>query len=136
DEQIALLGVRRAELALAQQQQADATIRAPFQGVVQKRQVARGAYLHVGDPVLTLVRTDPLRFVGGVPEREALRIRMGEEVRVYLEGESKPLIAQVSRISAGLDPASRSLTFEADIPNPSGKLRAGVFAQADVVVDK
>jgi RND family efflux transporter MFP subunit len=134
DEQIALLGVRKAELAMAEQQRADAVLRAPFSGVVQLRQVARGNYVQIGNPVLTLVRTDPVRFQAAVPEQEAARVGVGEAMRVYVEGRAEPWTARVTRLSPALDAASRSLTIEADLPNPTGQLRAGLFAWADIVV--
>lgn len=135
DEQIALLGLRRVELALAKQHQADARITAPFQGIVQERQIARGVYLQAGQPVVTLVRTDPLRFQAGVPEREAARVRVGQVVTLYAEGQEEPITAQVTRVCPALDPNSRTLVIEADVPNPDNRQRAGVFAQADIVVD-
>jgi RND family efflux transporter MFP subunit len=135
DEQIALLGLRRVELALAKQHLEDARITAPFQGIVQERQIARGVYLPAGQPVVTLVRTDPLRFQAGVPEREAARVRVGQVVTLYAEGQEEPITAKVTRISPALDPNSRTLVIEADVPNPDNRLRAGVFAQADIVVD-
>lgn len=134
EEQISLLGVRRAELALARQQQSDAVIRAPFQGTVQRRQVARGVYLQVGDPVLTLVRTDPLRFVGGVPEREAAQVRVGQEVFLDIEGDTRHLPARISRVSPALEMTNRSLLIEIDLNNPDGRLRAGLFAEADLII--
>lgn len=135
EEQIALLRVRRSELALARQQQADAVIRAPFAGVVQARHVARGMYMQPGAPVVTLVRTDPLRFRCGVPEREARHVQVQEAVHLFVEGHSSPIPARVTRISPALTLSNRSLTIEADVPNPDGALRAGLFAQADIVVD-
>jgi RND family efflux transporter MFP subunit len=135
DEQIALLGVRRAELAIAVEQQTEAVIRAPFTCVVQERRVAPGMYVRVGDPIVSLVRTDPLRFRGGVPEREALKIELNQEVHVLVDDGRQSLLAKVSRISPALDMASRSLMIEVDVPNPTAKLRAGLFAEAEVVVD-
>lgn len=135
EEQIALVGVRRAELALARQRLADAEIRAPFDGIVQERYVAPGAYLQVSQPVVSLVRTDKLRFRGGVPEREAIRLRLGQKVRILAEGSPAPIEAQLTRIAPALDPSNRSLIVEADVPNPGLKYRAGLFAEAEVVVD-
>ncbi|HUQ70772.1 MAG TPA: efflux RND transporter periplasmic adaptor subunit [Planctomycetaceae bacterium] len=135
EEKLALIRVRKAELALAKDSLKHAAIRAPFDGLVQQRQASPGAYLSVGHPVVMLVRTDPLRFRGSIPERHALRLQTGQEVRVKLEGVAEPLIARVSRISPALEELSRSLTFEADLPNPDGRLRTGLFAEADVVVD-
>lgn len=134
DEQIALLGLRKAELALAKQQQADAIIKAPFQGIVQERHVARGVYMEAGHMVVTLVRTHPLRFRAGVPEREAARVRADGDILVYLEGQAEPIAVKVSRVSPALDLGSRSLIIEADVPNPGGRWRAGLFAQADIIV--
>ncbi len=135
DEQIALLGVRRTELAIAVEQQTESVLRAPFTCVVQDRRVAPGMYVRVGDPIVTLVRTDPLRFRGGVPEREALNVELNQAVRVLLDDGRQTVDARVSRISPALDMASRSLMIEIDVPNPAAKFRAGLFAEAEIVVD-
>jgi RND family efflux transporter MFP subunit len=134
-EQIALIGVRRAALAQAKQTLQDAEIRAPFRGIVQERHVAPGAYLQVGQPVVTLVRIASLRFHGGVPEREALQLQMNQEVRIEVEGYPEAIEAEVSRISPAMNPANRSLSVEVDVPNPKLRFRAGLFAEAEIVVD-
>ncbi len=135
EEQIALLGLRRTELALAKQRLADAVIRAPFAGIVQERHISRGVYVQVGDPIVTLMRIDPLRFRGGVQERDAAQVQVNETLHIHVEGIAGPLVAKVSRISPALDMSSRSLVIEADVPNPEGRMRAGLFAQGDIVVD-
>lgn len=136
EEKVALVKVHRAQLALAREAWEQAVIRAPFEGLVQSRHgSASGASVQIGDPLVTLVRTDPLRFRGTVPERQALKLREGQAVTVRLDGVAEPIRAHVSRISPVLDELSRTLVFEADIPNPAGLLRSGLFAQADVVVD-
>ena len=133
-EKIALLAVRRAELGQAVETQKEAVTVAPFKGVIQERHVAPGVYLQVGQPIVTLVRTDPLRFRAGVPEREALSVRVGQDIRLELEGESEPLVAQVARISPAIDLSSRSLMIEADIHNPDSRLRTGLFVEGEIVV--
>ncbi len=133
--QLALLAVRRAELDLARQAQADAVIRAPFDGVVEQRHTAPGAYLQVGHPVVSLVRTDPLRFQAGVPERAAIRVRPKQRVRILVEGRTDWIESEVVRISPAVDPANRALLIQADVPNRDFSLRAGMFAQAEIVVD-
>ena len=135
NESVALLSIRRAQLALAQQQQLDAVIRAPFTGVVEQRFVAPGAYVQVGAPVVALVRIDPLRFRSGVPERDASGVKLGQAVEILLEGEPQPVVATITRISPSLDLSSRSLTIEADLPNPDQRWRTGLFAEARIVVD-
>jgi RND family efflux transporter MFP subunit len=135
DEQIASLGVHRAALGLAKEAQADAVIRAPFDGIVARRHVAPGVYLQTGESVVDLVRTNPLRLRAGVPERHAMRIRIGQAVKIQLAGQAQPLEAAITRISPSLDQSSRSLVIEADVSNPEGRLRTGLFAEAEIIVD-
>lgn len=135
DSDLADLAMRRAELALAKQAQADAEIRAPFNGVVYARHVASGAYVQVGQQVTTIVQIDPLRFRGGVPERKAIEIRVGQPAAIYIEGQAEPIPGQVTRVSPAVDPNNRSQTIEVDIPNPDSRLPAGLFAEAEITVD-
>lgn len=134
-EHVATIGVRRAELALAEQQLADAQIIAPFDGVVAQRRVSTGEYVQLGQAVIAIVRADRLRFTAGVPENKAARIRTGQRLLVYLKGQSAPLETAVTRVSPTLTQASRALWIEADLDNSDLQLQAGLFAEADVFVD-
>jgi RND family efflux transporter MFP subunit len=134
-EKLALIGVRQAELELARQRLDDAVIKAPFDGFVQQRQVAPGAYLNVGAPILSLVRTDPLWFRGTLPERHAGELKVDLAMTIKVESVKTPIEATVTRISPALDPQSRSLVFEARIANPDNALRTGLFAEADLVLN-
>lgn len=136
NEKIALIRVRSAELAMSRQRLAEAVITAPFCGVVQQRHVAPGTYVQVGQAIVTLVRTNPLRFRGTLPERYARRLTIGMPVQVLIDSIGEPLRSKVNRISPSLDPASRALTFEADLDNSDGRLRAGLFAEARVELDE
>jgi RND family efflux transporter MFP subunit len=134
-EAIALLKLRRAELALALQNKEDAVFKAPFVGIIQETYVAPGSYLSIGEPVAALVRTDPLRFRAGIPERSAVGIQNGQPIQIELEGQRAPISATISRISPALDVSSRALIIEADIENGEGTLRTGLFAEAEITVD-
>lgn len=135
EEQISLMGVRRADLALAKQVRIDAEVHAPFAGMVEARHVAPGSYLQVGQPVVHLVRIDPLRFRAGVPERQAQRLAAQQPATIRVEGQSDVFPGEVSRLSPSLETSNRSLTIEIDIPNPAGQLRVGLFAEAEIVVE-
>ena len=132
----ALIYVRRAALALAQQNLSDAVITAPFDGVIQERQAAAGAFVQPGSAIVTLVRNTPLRFRGSVPERKAMRIRVGQRILIRIEGSEEPIPAEVTRTSPALDERTRSLRIEADIPNEDGRLRSGLFAEGDIFVNE
>lgn len=135
EERLSIIKVRRAKLALAQQNRRDAVVRAPFDGIVQTKHVSNGVYVQPGSPLVTLVRTDPVRFQGSVPERKVLLVAVGQRVEIQVESLEQPLVAKIDRISPALDEDSRSLQVEADIPNPNGRFRAGLFSQARIVVD-
>ncbi|MDW7993539.1 MAG: efflux RND transporter periplasmic adaptor subunit [Gemmatales bacterium] len=134
-EQLALLQLRKVELEQARKQIRDATIRAPFAGIVQTRPPAPGSYLRVGDPVVRLVRLDTLRFRGKVPDRYTLQLHTGMEIRILVEGMGEPFHTRVQRIEPALDPATLMRIIEADIPNPQGQLPANTFAEAELVLD-
>ena len=133
-EKIALVGVQTALRSLAEQRLLDTNIVAPFKGRIQNRTVAIGSYVNVGQAMLELARTDVLRYRASVPERYASEIKIGQKVMLLLDGES-PREIKITRISPALDSVSRSLMFEAEVPNSDGALRSGSFAQADVVLD-
>jgi RND family efflux transporter MFP subunit len=132
---VALVRLKRAELALARQIAQDSVVRAPYEGVVEERQVSAGVYVQVGQAVVTMVRNDPVRFCAGVPERDAVKLEIGQEVRIRVEGRPSVIVRPIARISPALTTANRSLGIEVDVPNPKGELRAGLFAEATVVVD-
>ena len=135
-ENIALVRVRTAQLELARQQLEDAEIRAPFDGRIQERHVAAGTYVQVGDAVVTLIRDDPLRFRGTVPELYASNIALGQRVRLRTaQGPTLPEVP-ITRISPALDPLSRSLLFEALVPNQNHAIQAGQFTQGEVLLDQ
>lgn len=136
EEQVAMIAVQRAELAVAQQILRDCEVTAPFDGVVESRHVAPGAYLQVGQPVVSLMRIDPLRFRAGVPERAAARLLEGQEVQIAVEGRSERIAAKVTRISPALETSNRALAIEADVANSAAGLRGGLFAEASIVVDR
>jgi len=133
-EKIALVGVQTALRSLAEQRLHDTTITAPFKGRIQNRTVAVGSYVNVGQPILELARLEVLRYRASVPERYAAEIQIGLKVMLLLDGQSSRDV-KIARISPSLDAVSRSLMFEAEVPNADGLLRSGSFAQADVVLD-
>ena len=128
----AMLAQRRAELEIAQQQLADTTIRAPFAGAVQVRTATAGEYLAEGAPVVTLVRTDPLRLRLEVPERESASVRAGQRVRLSVEGDTNEYSGKITRLSPAINEQNRMLLVEADVPNP-GALRPGLFVHCQII---
>src|SRR5438270_7671647 len=129
-----LLAQRRSELAIARQALADTTVVAPFDGVVQEKRASVGEYLAAGAPVVNIVRVNPLRFRGEVPDREAASVRAGQPVRVTVEGDARLYAGRIVRLSPVINQQNRVLVVEAEIANP-GSLRPGGFARAEIVTN-
>ena len=133
---MAAVAQRRAELEIARKQLSDSAVLAPFAGAIQARRASIGEYVSAGTPIAMLVKTDPLRLRLEVPEREALLVRAGQEVRLKVEGDTNTFSGTIARLSPALDETNRMLLVEADVPNP-GSLRAGLFARdAEIVINK
>ena len=131
----AVMVQRRSELEIARQQLADTVITSPFDGAVSERQTSVGQYLPAGAPVVTLVRTDPLRLRLAVPEREAGLVRIGQSVDLTVEGDPNKYQGRVARLSPAIAENNRTLMIEAEVPNRRGDLRPGSFAKGNIVVE-
>ncbi len=131
-----VLAQRRSELALARQQLEDAVLRSPIDGVVRSRMAVAGEFRAAGTPIVTVVRQDPLRLQLAIPERSAGDIRLGQLVRVTVEGENDVHEGKVVRLSPSIAEGTRTLAIEAAVPNGEAHLRPGSFARADIVVSE
>jgi RND family efflux transporter MFP subunit len=110
------------------------TIKAPFAGVVTRRQVDPGHFSQPGPngtTLLVVARTDRVRVFTAIPEMEAAHVDVGDNVTIEvqsLKGEAFP--GRVDRTSFAIDAASRSLDTIMDIDNEHGRLRPGMYATA------
>lgn len=131
---LAELEVRRQELEVSKKRRLDAEIKAPWPGNVSVRSAAVGQYLSVGSPVLTLLRTDPLRLRLEVPERAAAEVRPGQQVDFTVDGSDGKYQGKVTRLGSAIDRVNRTLVVEAEVPNQDANLRPGGFCRASIVV--
>jgi RND family efflux transporter MFP subunit len=121
----------RAAARLADRQLRDAFIRAPFDGYIQKRLITNGELVRTQMPVMTVVRVDPLRLLGEIPERMAPWVKIGQPLTLQVDAyRDKTFTATISRISPGVNTQTRTFAFEATAPNADGALKPGTFARA------
>jgi membrane fusion protein, multidrug efflux system len=131
----AVLAERRSELAIARQQFIDSELLAPLDGAVRQRHVSAGEYLAAGAPIVTVVRMHPLRLRLAVPERVAASVRIGQLVKVKVEGDRNVYEGRVARLSPAINEEDRTLMIEAEVPNEDGQLRPGAFAEAEIITE-
>ena len=119
---------------LADRQLRDTTIRAPFDGYVQKRLVNLGEYVKVQTPVMAVVRVDPLKVIAEIPERMAPWVKIDQAVDLHVDAyPDKTISGKVSRISPAVNTATRAFPFEALVPNGAAQLKPGTFARVRIV---
>ena len=111
------------------------TIRAPFTGVLGIRQVNLGQYLNPGDAIVSLQSLDPIYVNFSVPQQQVATLAVGREVGVTADGETKVHgTGRISAINSVVDEATRNIEVQATLANPEGKLRPGMFVQAEVTL--
>ena len=118
----------------------DCTIRAPMDGWVAERNIAVGERiiaLFPGAKLVTLLRIDPLRLALTVPQQEMAQIKIGQTVTFQTDAfPGRRFTAAVRYISPAVTADNRSLCVEALVPNPKAELLPGLFATAELQLDK
>ena len=109
---------------------------APFAGVITQRNVDLGNLINAGNggasvkEMFDLAQTNPLRVYVSVPQSNATAMHAGLKACLELsEYPGKQFCGQVVRTSDAVDPGTRTMLTEVDVPNPTGTLLQGEFAQ-------
>jgi RND family efflux transporter MFP subunit len=110
-------------------------IYAPFSGVLTKRLIDVGALINAGNggsnrELFDVAQIDPLRVYVNVPQTYSPLIQIGMKA-FLVQGEyaGQEFAGKVVRTAESIDPASRTLLTEIDVPNPTGKIFPGAYAQ-------
>jgi len=111
---------------------------APFSGVITQRNVDAGNLINAGNggsankEMFDLAQIDPLRVFVSVPQSFGPSIHVGMKACLELsEFSGRSFCGQVTRTANAIDPATRTLLTEVDVPNPSGALLPGSYAQVN-----
>ena len=122
-----------ATMKLAGRQLRDTEIRAPFDGFVEKRLVNLGELVKSQTPVMAVVRLDPLKVTAEIPEKMAPWISVNQPVDLQVDAyRERKFTGKVSRISPGVNTATRAFPFEALVPNTDTALKPGTFARVHI----
>ncbi|MBI3073296.1 MAG: efflux RND transporter periplasmic adaptor subunit [Deltaproteobacteria bacterium] len=136
----ARLAARRADVAYIEGLARDTVLRAPFDGVVTNRWVDPGAALQAGSgvrgassPLLVVENQDKLRVVVDVAEADVPAIRLAMPVSLSVRADPGRVIkGAVSRTASALDPATRTMRVEIDLPNHERRLVVGMDLLATI----
>jgi RND family efflux transporter MFP subunit len=120
---------------------------APFSGVITRRNVDPGALINAGAgaasssaaaggrELFDIARVDPLRVYADVPQAYAPAIKVGGTATVTLqEFPGEKFTAKIARTAEAIDPNTRTLRTEVDVPNKNGRLLPGSFGEVHFAV--
>jgi multidrug efflux system membrane fusion protein len=108
---------------------------APFSGVLTRRNVDPGALINAGAgaagrELFDIARVDPLRVYASVPQAYAPFIKVGAKTTITLqEFPGQKFFGTVARTAESIDPATRTLLTEVDVPNKDGRLLPGSLGE-------
>ena len=122
------IAVRRAELDLER-----ARVVAPFAGRIGDLQVFESQYVTPGTELMRLVDIDPMRVESGVLEREIGMLAPGRVARVrFTAFPGEVFEGRIQSINPIVDPEESSARVTVVLPNPGGRIKPGMHAEADL----
>ncbi|HEX9665130.1 MAG TPA: efflux RND transporter periplasmic adaptor subunit [Thermodesulfobacteriota bacterium] len=116
-------------------------IKAPFDGVITERFVDPGALVQDAtsnnvSPVVTIMHTDTVRVFIDVPEPDVPFVEKGDEANLVVDAlPGRNLSASVTRFANALNPGTRTMRTEIDIPNPDQLLLPGMYGNITLNLD-
>ena len=111
-------------------------VKAPFDGIVTARNTDIGALINSGsgNPLFIVAQIKPLRIYINVPENMAQDVTVGANAELrFNEFPGREFAGKVVRTAGAIDPNSRTLLTEVDVPNESGELYPGAYTQVRLV---
>lgn len=136
------------DLARAQFQQAQARldelqitlsntrVTSPVDGFVAKRNLDPGAFASQNAPVVAVVDLSTVRMVANLIEKDARRVQAGTAASVEVDAyPGERFSGRVSRVAPVFDPQTRTAEMEIEVPNPTARLKPGMYSRVTLTVD-
>ncbi len=130
-----------AQLKVLHQQKLYQSVVAPFDGVITQRNIDVGSLVQAdatsGTFMFTINKDNVIRTQVFVPQDAAFGVAPGIEAIVHVpEMPGHPFPGNVTRIADALQPGTRTLLTEIDIPNPDGALSAGIYCTVELHIPR
>ncbi|KYG20574.1 hemolysin D [Bradyrhizobium sp. AT1] len=132
------IAAQEAQIRVLQQEKAYQRVVAPFDGVVTQRNVDNGSLVQAGSTFMfTMMHSDVIRTQVFVPQDEAFGVGPGVEADIRVpEIPGRTFAGKVTRIASALQPGSRTLLTEIDVPNPDGLLSPGIYCTVELSIPR
>ncbi len=123
----------QADVAAAKARQNDRLIRAPFAGVVGLSDVAPGALVNPGAPIVTLDDVSAIRVDFQTPERYLSQLRPGQTLLATADAyPGVTITGRIAHLDTRVDERTRAITARAEFPNPDRRLKPGMLMRVGI----
>jgi membrane fusion protein (multidrug efflux system) len=128
-------GVRAAEsnLGIAKSRLHKAQIRSPFDGQVAQCLVKAGEILNPGQPAFSIVDNRKMEIEADLPSDSISIIKPGLTVRFAVPGFDSAFEGHVAQVAPAVKQDGRTLRVRIEVPNDSGRLKSGLFAEGEII---
>lgn len=123
----------KADVDAARAREGDRTIRAPFAGVVGLTDIAPGALINPGAPIVTLDDVSAMRVDFEVPDRYLASVREGQPIVASIDAYPGEKIAgKIQKLDTRIDERTRAITARAEFPNADRRLKPGMMLRIGI----
>jgi RND family efflux transporter MFP subunit len=132
------IAAQEAQIQILEQEKAYQRVVAPFDGVITQRNIDNGSLVTSGSTFMfTLMHPDVIRTQVFVPQDEAFGLGPGVDAVIRVpEIPDRTFSGKVTRIASALQPGSRTLLTEIDVPNPDGALSPGIYCTVELFIPR
>lgn len=132
------IAAQQAQIRVLQQEKDYQRVVAPFDGVITQRAIDNGSLVTSGSTFMfTLMHPDVIRTQVFVPQDEAFGLGPGVDAVIRVpEIPGRTFPGKVTRIASALQPGSRTLLTEIDVPNPDGALTPGIYCTVELFIPR
>jgi membrane fusion protein, heavy metal efflux system len=111
------------------------TIKAPISGTVADREVTLGeSGEDAGKPIMTILNDRSVLVAANIYEKDLDQIQMGQQVQVKVA--SRTFVGRISVIGSAVEGETRVVPVKAELENPEGRLKPGMFAELDLLTGR
>jgi RND family efflux transporter MFP subunit len=135
------IAAQQAQLSVLRQQKDYQSVVAPFEGVITQRNIDVGSLVQAdattGTFMFTIMQNDVIRTFVYVPQDQAFGLAPGVDAVVRVpEIPGRAFHGKVTRIADALQPGTRTLLTEIDVPNPGGALYPGIYCTVELHIPR
>lgn len=133
EQYLAALETAQATTAAARARKLDRVIRAPFAGVVGLSDIAPGALISPGSPIVSLDDLGAIRVDFDVPDRYLSVLRQGSAIAATPDAYPGEVFnGRIAQVDTRIDTATRAITARAEFPNAGGRIKPGMMMRVNV----